>query len=124
MIDHVAVNVSDYERSRAFYLAALAPAGYELVMEFGKAGGFGPPGKPVLWLREAEPVGSMHVAVHARDHETVDAFHAAALAAGGTDNGAPGLRPHYHPTYYAAFVHDPDGNNLEVVDHGTEAAPA
>ncbi len=124
MIDHIAVNVSDYARSKAFYLAALAPAGYELVMEFGKAGGFGPGGKPVLWLREQQPVGTMHIAIVARDHETVDAFHEAALAAGATDNGGPGLREHYHPTYYGAFVHDPDGNNLEVVDHGGGTGPA
>jgi catechol 2,3-dioxygenase-like lactoylglutathione lyase family enzyme len=124
MIDHIAVNVSDYERSKSFYLAALGPVGYELVMEFGKAGGFGPGGKPVLWLREQQPVGSMHLAVTAPDHATVDAFHAAALAAGGEDNGAPGLRPHYHASYYAAFVHDPDGNNLEVVNHGPGIGPA
>jgi catechol 2,3-dioxygenase-like lactoylglutathione lyase family enzyme len=123
VIDHIAVNVSDYERSKAFYLAALAPVGYGLVMEFGKAGGLGPEGKPVLWLREQQPVGSMHIAVMGHDHAAVDAFHAAALAAGGEDNGGPGLRTHYHPGYYAAFVLDPDGNNLEVVNHGAGVGP-
>lgn len=125
MIDHVAINVGDYERSKVFYLAALAPLGYELIMEFGgKAGGFGAGGKPDLWLREGPPLAPVHIAFSSPDQATVDAFHAAALAAGGQDNGAPGPRPHYHPTYYAAFVHDPDGNNIELVHHGGGTGPA
>lgn len=119
MIDHVGLNVADYARSKAFYLAALAPLGYELLMEIeGKAGGFGRQGKPAFWIVEREPLGSAHVAFHSPDRETVGAFHTAAVAAGGQDNGAPGLRPHYQPTYYGAFVLDPDGNNVEAVNHG------
>ena len=119
MFDHVGLNVQDYAASRAFYEQALAPLGWAVAMEFDehKAVAFGPGGKPVLWVVEREPKGTgTHVAITAPDRPTVDAFHAAALAAGGTDNGEPGLRP-YHATYYAAFVHDPDGNNLEAVCH-------
>lgn len=117
MIDHVFLNVSDYERSRSFYERALAPLGVTLQMEYGKGGGFGLEGKPFFWIREQKPTGEMHVAFHCEAREPVDAFHAAALSAGGADNGAPGLRLHYHPTYYAAFVYDPDGNNIEAVCH-------
>ena len=119
MIDHVGLPVSDYARSKEFYVAALAPLGFELVMEFGgHAGGFAHEGKPWFWLHEGENAGGVHVAFHAPDTATVDAFYEAAIAAGGKDNGAPGIREHYHPTYYAAFVHDPDGNNVEAVNHG------
>jgi catechol 2,3-dioxygenase-like lactoylglutathione lyase family enzyme len=118
MLDHLAINVSDYARSKAFYLEALKPLDYELVMEFeGRAGGLGAGGKPDFWLRQGEPQAPLHVAFHAPDRATVDAFHAAALAAGGADNGAPGVREHYHPNYYGAFVFDPDGNNVEAVNH-------
>jgi catechol 2,3-dioxygenase-like lactoylglutathione lyase family enzyme len=117
MIDHVFLNVSDYERSKPFYEQALAPLGYSLQMEYGRGCGFGLEGKPFFWIREHEPVGNAHVAFHCETREPVDAFHSAALSAGGTDNGAPGLRPHYHPNYYAAFVHDPDSNNIEAVCH-------
>ncbi|MFL9823738.1 VOC family protein [Rhodoplanes sp. SY1] len=126
MIDHVGFPVADYAVSRAFYAAALAPLGYSLIMEFGPdetdmghaAAGFGRDGKPDFWIGgEGGLTGVLHVALAAPDRVTVDAFHAAALAAGGRDNGGPGLRPHYHPSYYAAFVLDPDGHNIEVVCH-------
>jgi catechol 2,3-dioxygenase-like lactoylglutathione lyase family enzyme len=121
MIDHIIITVSDYEASKAFYLKALKPLGYALVMEFGKAGGFGTEGMPDFWVREAEPVNpAVHVAFASPDRSTVDAFHEAALEAGGEDNGAPGLRPHYHADYYGAFVFDPDGNNIEAVCHKAE----
>jgi catechol 2,3-dioxygenase-like lactoylglutathione lyase family enzyme len=119
VIDHVGLEVSDYGRSKDFYAAALAPLGFELTVEFeGRVGGFAESGKPWFWIREGEPAAGIHIAFIARDTDTVDAFYAAAVAAGGEDNGPPGLREHYHPTYYAAFVHDPDGNNVEAVHHG------
>lgn len=118
MIDHVGLNVSDHARSKGFYERALAPIGYEVVMDFpGEASGFGADGSPDFWLVRRDPVGFAHVAFAASDRAAVDAFYAAALEAGGADNGPPGLRPHYHEHYYAAFVHDPDGNNVEVVCH-------
>lgn len=119
-IDHTAVYVSDLERSKAFYSDALKPLGYSLVFELGNFLGFGDGQMPNLGVVRRDPAGGGHVAFSARDRATVDAFHAAALAAGGTDNGEPGLREHYHPTYYAAFVRDPDGNNLEAVTHTPE----
>jgi catechol 2,3-dioxygenase-like lactoylglutathione lyase family enzyme len=123
MIDHLSLEVRDYGRSKDFYVAALAPLGIELLREFeGKVGGFGREGKPIFWVREGEPGGPIHVAFAAPDNDTVDAFYAAALGAGGEDNGPPGLRTHYHPGYYGAFVRDPDGNNVEAVHHGTEKA--
>jgi catechol 2,3-dioxygenase-like lactoylglutathione lyase family enzyme len=120
MIDHVGVNVSDYDQSRGFYEKALAPLGYKLLMEPAPGhAGFGRDRKPDFWISgERQPTTeNVHVALSAPDRATVDAFHAAALEAGGTDNGEPGLREHYHPTYYGAFVRDPDGNNIEVVCH-------
>ncbi len=123
MLDHVVINVSDYERSRDFYAQALAPLGFEVGMEiFPGTGGLVHEGKPWFWINEhRKPVTqNVHVAFTAPDRATVDAFHAAALAAGGTDNGAPGIREHYHPTYYGAFVLDPDGNNIEAVCHRPE----
>jgi catechol 2,3-dioxygenase-like lactoylglutathione lyase family enzyme len=126
MIDHVGFPVSDYERAKAFYLAALAPLGYVLIMEIGgehteskaPAAGFGADGKPDFWIGgEGGLQGILHVALATKDRASVDAFHRAALAAGGKDNGAPGLRPHYHPNYYGAFVLDPDGHNIEAVCH-------
>ena len=117
MIDHVTLNVSDCDRAKRFYEEALAPLGISLQMEFGRACGFGLEGMPFFWIREAEPAGNVHVAFHCEAREPVDAFHAAALTAGGIDNGPPGLRPMYHPNYYAAFVHDPDANNVEAVCH-------
>ena len=126
MIDHVGFAVSDYERAKAFYARALAPLGYTLVMEVPAetnpsghpAAGFGADGKPDFWIGgEGRLDHPLHVAIVARDRVTVDAFHREALAAGGRDNGAPGLRPHYHPNYYAAFVLDADGHNIEAVCH-------
>jgi catechol 2,3-dioxygenase-like lactoylglutathione lyase family enzyme len=120
MFDHVGLNVRDYAASRAFYELALAPLGYGIVMAFDewKAAGFGADGRPQLWISEREPFGTgTHVAFTCADRATVDAFHEAALAAGGLDNGAPGVREEYHPTYYGAFVHDLDGNNVEAVCH-------
>jgi catechol 2,3-dioxygenase-like lactoylglutathione lyase family enzyme len=120
MIDHAGFGVSDYQRSKAFYEQALAPLGVTLLMEpMGQAAGFGADGKPFFWIeaRERAVRGGLHVALAAEDRETVDAFHAAALAAGGTDNGAPGVREIYHPHYYGAYVLDPDGNNIEAVCH-------
>lgn len=120
MIDHVGVPVSDYARSKRFYEQALAPLGYVTVMEFGDAAGLGAGGKPDLWIAKGAPGASLHIAIVSDSRAGVDAFYKAALAAGGKDNGAPGLRPQYHPTYYGAFVFDPDGNNLEAVCHKPE----
>jgi catechol 2,3-dioxygenase-like lactoylglutathione lyase family enzyme len=123
MFDHVGLNVSDYETSKRFFEQALAPLGYGVVMDFPEHGGvgFGAEGKPGFWIAARDPRGTgTHVAFHASDRATVDAFHAAAIAAGGTDNGPPGLREHYHEHYYAAFVHDADGNNIEAVCHKPE----
>ena len=116
MIDHIGVSVSDYERSKRFYTEALAPLGYKVVMEFGTTAGFGTE-RPDFWIAEGEGASPIHVAFTSQDRAAVDAFHKAGLAAGGRDNGAPGLRTQYHPTYYGAFVFDPDGNNVEVVCH-------
>mgnify|MGYP000958677316 FL=1 len=122
MIDHISLNVSDPAVSRAFYVKALAPLGYEVAAEYGPVVGLkaadaeGGPGAD-LWLAPAMDPAPIHLALTAATAEQVDAFHTAALAAGGRDNGVPGERPHYHPGYYAAFVLDPDGNNLEVVCH-------
>jgi catechol 2,3-dioxygenase-like lactoylglutathione lyase family enzyme len=120
MLDHVGLDVSDYERSKAFYEKALAPLGLTLMMEpVPEVGGFGDGHMPFFWIgkRGRGPESGVHVAFVAEDRETVDAFHAAALEAGGADNGGPGIREIYHPTYYGAFVLDPDGNNVEVVCH-------
>lgn len=121
MLDHVGLNVKDYAASRALYEQALAPLGWRVVMAFDEwnAVGFGTADKPEFWVAQREPYGTgTHVAFAAPDHAAVDAFHAAALAAGGRDNGAPGIREQYHPTYYGAFVLDADGNNVEAVCHG------
>jgi len=121
MIDHVTANVTDIECGKQFYERALAPLGYTLQMEFPGAAGFAAAaGMPDFWIGSSQERGATHVAFSASDRAAVDAFHEAALAAGGTDNGPPGLRPHYHETYYAAFVHDPDGNNIEAVSHRAE----
>ena len=124
MIDHIGFPVADYARSKAFYLKALAPLSYALVMEVRQdandspAAGFGANGKPDFWIGGEGGLNQpVHIAVAARDRPSVDAFDRAALAAGGKDNGAPGLRPHYHPNYYGAFVLDPDGHNVEAVCH-------
>lgn len=119
MFDHVGLNVRDYAASRAFYEHALAPLGYTVVLAFDewKACGFGTD-QPTFWISEREPTTTgTHVAFTATDRATVDAFHEAALDAGGIDNGRPGIREQYHPTYYGAYVHDLDGNNVEAVCH-------
>ena len=126
MIDHIGFPVSDYVRAKAFYTKALAPLGYGLVMEVdaqqnpsgAPAAGFGIGGKPDFWIGgEGGLQKPLHVALVSQHRAGVDAFHKAALAAGGKDNGAPGLRPHYHANYYGAFVLDPDGHNIEAVCH-------
>ena len=134
MIDHIGLNVRDIARATEFYLKALAPLGYGIVVQVsaeercghGAAIGFGPPGKPAdfqsgkpsFWIAEGEPrSGPMHVAFVAPSRAAVDAFYQAAVKAGGKDNGPPGLRPEYHANYYGAFVFDPDGNNAEAVCH-------
>lgn len=125
MIDHTGVVVSDFEHSKRFYSAALAAIGYQLLMEFPASvtghtdvAGYGEPPKPDFWISRGIPnFPAVHVAFRVSSRAEVDAFHRAALAAGGTDNGAPGLRPHYHPDYYGAFVLDPDGHNIEAVCH-------
>ena len=118
MIDHLGYGVSDLAASKAFYERALAPLGMRVVLEFPEAIGFGVEGKPWFWIEaRRSPVTGVHVAFTAPDRETVDAFHAAALAAGGRNNGAPGVRAHYHPSYYGAYALDPDGNNVEAVHH-------
>jgi catechol 2,3-dioxygenase-like lactoylglutathione lyase family enzyme len=132
MIDHVTLRVSDYGRSKAFYVAALAPLAYSLMVELehdgAKIAGFGwtrPDGrKKVDWWIVQRPAaagpaisGPTHLALLAKDRAEVAAFYEAAMAAGGKDNGAPGLRPLYHADYYGAFVLDPDGNNIEAVCH-------
>lgn len=125
MIDHTGVNVSDYGKSRAFYLAALGAIGYGIVKEFPASvtgntdvAGFGPPGKPDFWVIRGVPnQPPIHVAFRVDSREEVDAFYRAAIAAGARDNGGPGIRAHYHPDYYGAFVLDPDGHNIEAVCH-------
>ena len=110
--------VRDLGRSRAFYERALQPFGVRVVQST-QGPGFAIDDRGDFWIREQEmAAGSVHIAFAAPDRETVDAFHAAAVEAGGVDNGRPGLRPHYHSGYYAAFVLDPDGNNVEAVFHG------
>jgi len=121
MIDHTGVNISNFARSKAFYAAALAPLGYSILMEFGDAAGFGVAPKSDFWIGQGTPnVPPVHVAFRAETRAQVDAFHRAALAAGGKDNGAPGLRPNYHANYYGAFVLDPDGHNIEAVCHAPQ----
>lgn len=131
MLDHIGLPVSDFATSRAFYVAALAPLGLSVVMEVsaqetgaGAHAGFGQGSKPFFWIssstssaKSGAAESHVHVAFAAESRAQVDAFHAAALAAGGRDNGVPGLRPHYHPHYYGAFILDPDGHNIEAVCH-------
>jgi catechol 2,3-dioxygenase-like lactoylglutathione lyase family enzyme len=118
MIDHVTANVGDFDQAKRFYTQALAPLGYSVQMEFEGAAGLGTgEGIPDFWISSHSERGAAHIAFAAADRAAVDAFYGAALAAGGKDNGAPGLRPHYHESYYAAYVHDADGNNVEAVCH-------
>ena len=136
MLDHVNLRVADYDRSKAFYEAALAPLGYTLAMESPSGAGFRKEFIPDFWIKQGEPTvfgaradpaefpgcggPAVHVAFASDDRRTVDAFYSAALAAGARDNGAPGLRVNYHPNYYSAFVLDPDGYNIEAVCHKAE----
>ena len=121
MLDHIGIRVSDYERSKRFYGAALAPLGYRLMFEHPISGaGFACAGKLSFWIKQGTPAPSLHIAFGSEDRAGVGAFHRAALAAGGRDNGAPGPRPEYHPGYYGAFVLDPDGHNVEAVCHRAE----
>lgn len=129
MLDHMGFAVSDLERSKAFYDAALKPLGITLLMTAtpdqtesgGTALGYGQDGQPFFWIGDNEKVGAgLHVALRVETRAEVRAFHAAALAAGGIDNGPPGPRPQYGPTYYAAFVLDPDGANIEAVCYAAE----
>ena len=121
MFDHIGLIVKDAEASRAFYLAALAPLGIGVAAEFGGHIGLGRDGRPQFWFSQGEPIPSrLHLAFQAQNRAQVDAFHAAALNAGGVDNGAPGLRLQYHPNYYGAFAIDPDGHNIEAVCRSSE----
>lgn len=128
MIDHIGIGVGDYAAAKVFYAKALAPLGVTQLAEVGPdlnpsgwACGFGRDGKPDLWLgEEGRTTPPVHVAITARSRAEVRAFYEAALAAGARDNGPPGVRPHYHANYYAAFVRDLDGHNLEVVCHAPQ----
>lgn len=125
MIDHTGLVVSDFERSKRFYVTALAPIGYAMLAEFPASvtghtdvAGFGEPPKPDFWISRGTPnQPPIHIAFRVGSRDLVEAFYRAALAAGGRDNGGPGLRPHYHPHYFGAFVLDPDGHNIEAVCH-------
>ena len=125
MIDHLGFAVSDIAKAKAFYLTALKPLGIDILIEVtpeqsgGEAHiGFGANQKPFFWIGGGEAAkGPVHIAFDAPNRATVDAFHAAALAAGGRDNGPPGIRAYYHPNYYGAFVFDLDGHNIEAVCH-------
>ncbi|WP_270935728.1 VOC family protein [Falsiroseomonas oryzae] len=125
MLDHLGFAVADFPRSRGFYAAALAPLGMAVHSEGNGWAMFGPAGRPLLWIGGPDvagrPPGHIHYAFAAADRESVNAFHAAALTAGGHDNGGPGIRPQYHANYYAAFVIDPDGHNIEAVCHAPGA---
>jgi len=117
MIDHVSIHVADLERAKAFYVSALEPLGYAVVMELPewKVIGLGVAGKPDFWILADSTSKGVHIAFKAENRKAVDDFYTAAIQAGGKDNGKPGLRPEYHVDYYGAFVIDPDGNNIEAV---------
>jgi len=116
MLDHIGLAVSDFAKSKSFFEKALAPLGYKALMEFPGAVGFGSD-RPDFWVAEGKAGATTHICFAADDRSIVDNFYKAAIAAGGRDNGKPGLRKEYHPTYYGAFVFDPDGNNIEAVCH-------
>jgi catechol 2,3-dioxygenase-like lactoylglutathione lyase family enzyme len=117
MIDHIGIVVTDLARSVAFYERALAPLGYAVIMKMEQFAGFGTKGKPDFWIGVGPKTQAVHVAIRAQGRADVRAFHEAAIAAGGKDNGQPGVREIYHPDYYGAFVLDPDGHNIEAVCH-------
>lgn len=121
IIDHIGLAVSDYDKSRTFFTQALAPLGIELVMEVQGWAGMGKGGKPELWFgTHTQTQQPLHIAFLAENREQVRAFYEAAIAAGGKDNGPPGIREIYHPNYYGAFVIGPDGHNIEAVCHAPE----
>jgi catechol 2,3-dioxygenase-like lactoylglutathione lyase family enzyme len=129
MLDHIGFTVADYPRSREFYVKALAPLGFVPVMDLTSEQtgsyartGFGPPGRPQFWIGNGDTrSGPMHIAFVAPSRAAVDAFYRAAMSAGARDNGAPGIRSHYHPNYFGAFVINLDGHNIEAVCHTPEA---
>ena len=122
MFDHIGLGVSNYAASKPFFLKCLHPLGVGIVMEGEHGLGIGANGKPSLWLfQTTETIAPLHIAFSAQSRGQVRDFHRAALEAGGTDNGGPGLRPHYHANYYGAFVIGPDGHNVEAVCHLPEA---
>jgi len=116
MLDHIGLAVSDVAESKRFFQSALAPLGYKVLMDFGEAVGLGD-SRPDFWIAKGAASAKSHIAFAAANRTMVKAFYDAAIAAGGKDNGAPGLRPHYHANYYGAFVFDPDGHNIEAVCH-------
>ena len=121
MLDHISLSVTDADKAKGFYAKALAPLGYKLVSEYEGGFGVGQDGGFTLWAGQGpaqKPIA--HLAFRAADRKTVDAFYKAAMGAGAKDNGKPGLRENYSPTYYAAFVIDPDGNNIEAVCHSAK----
>ncbi len=128
ILDHISLNVTDFAKSKAFYDKALKPLGASALMVFDQVAGYGKGHKPDLWIgagrsdfqtpEQVKVITPTHVAFAASSRAEVDAFYRAAMEAGGKDNGAPGLRPHYHANYYGAFVFDPDGHNIEAVYHG------
>jgi len=121
ILDHLCLAVEDFERSKAFYRQVLAPLGIDKIVEMQGWAGFGRDGKPEFWFGQGrEPQPPLHFAFSAENRAQVREFHAAAIEAGATDNGAPGVRDHYHPEYYGAFVLDPDGHNIEAVCHRSE----
>jgi predicted lactoylglutathione lyase len=121
MIEHVSIPVSDYQKSKKFYIQTLAPLGYANNMEFGEAAGFMEGGHTSFWIAKKDTVVPSHVAFLAKSKEEVQKFHAAGIEAGGKDNGAPGFRTDYGDDYYAAFVLDPDGSNIEACYFGEKA---
>ena len=124
MIDHISLRVQDFSRAIDFYKSALAPLGYEVLMEFPNVAGLGAGGKPDLWIMQTDQSPHpTHIALNG-ERPQIEAFHAAALQVGGSDNGPPGVRLDYHPHYYAAFILDPEGNNIEVVCHDPEGVTA
>jgi catechol 2,3-dioxygenase-like lactoylglutathione lyase family enzyme len=115
MFDHIGLKVKNVGASTRFYEAALTPLGFVCASSDESSAGFGPEGAPALWLGKGKSSEGIHIALHAKDRAAVDAFYQAGLSAGGHDNGPPGPRPDYGPKYYAAFLIDLDGNNIEAV---------
>ena len=114
IIDHIGLEVTDYQKSKDFYIKALSPLGIELIMEIEGFSGFGVNGKPEFWISQGMPYKKLHIAFKSKNRDVVNQFYHAAIQAGGKDNGKPGIREIYHPNYYGAFVFDPDGHNIEA----------